>query len=219
MFTVARPSNGTRPPVLKRVLNRLALVMVSPSAATCWLERRAFKRSESFFAFWTHVFAVLPGRPGMFLRRAFYRWTLESCHEDVTIEFGALFNRRNARMDAGAYVGAYALIGSVWLQEGALVGSRASLLSGGQQHELLPTGEWGPTDHSKLSRIVIGRNTWIGEGAILMADTGPCCMVAAGAVVSTAVPPGVMVAGNPARFVKKLIGESSRNDNTVSTVR
>jgi acetyltransferase-like isoleucine patch superfamily enzyme len=52
-----------------------------------------------------------------------------------------------------------------------------------------------------------------------MADTGPCCMVAAGAVVSTAVPPGVMVAGNPARFVKKLIGESSRNDNTVSTVR
>ena len=45
---------------------------------------------------------------------------------------------------------------------------------------------------------------WIGEGAILMADVGDGAMVSAGAVVSAPVPKRVMVAGNPARFVKKL---------------
>ena len=53
---------------------------------------------------------------------------------------------------------------------------------------------------------MIGPHTWIGEGAIVMADTGEGCMVAAGAVVSAEVPPHTMVAGNPARFVRRVDG-------------
>ena len=43
-----------------------------------------------------------------------------------------------------------------------------------------------------------------GEGAVVMANVGAQCMVAAGAVVSSPVPDGIMVAGNPARFVRKV---------------
>jgi virginiamycin A acetyltransferase len=114
---------------------------------------------------------------------------------------------RNARLDGGAYVGSYALIGWVWIQENSLIGSRVSIPSGGHQHRFLPSGQWTPTDDTTLTRVVIGRNTWVGEAAVVMADVGSGCMVAAGAVVSAAVPNGVMVAGNPARFVRRVTTE------------
>lgn len=190
--------------VLKRALNVTALVIVSPVALICAIEHALSPRTQRSFAFWAQVFAVLPGAPGVFLRRAFYRWTLERCAEDVTIEFGALFSRRSAILESGAYIGPYALIGSAWIQRNSLIGSRASLLSGGRHHEMLATGQWSATDDSKLSRIVIGPNTWVGEGAILMAGTGEGSMVAAGAVVSVPVPGATMVAGNPARFVRRI---------------
>jgi acetyltransferase-like isoleucine patch superfamily enzyme len=210
-------------PLIKRLLNVVALAIVSPAALTCWFEGLLSRRSQALFAFWAQLFAILPGLPGLFLRRAFYRWTLERCAEEVTVEFGVLFSRRSAILDHGAYIGPYALIGSAWIQENCLIGSRASLLSGGRHHELLPTGQWTSTDYAKLETIVIGANTWIGEGAILMAGTGRGCMVAAGAVVSTAVPPGTMVAGNPARFVRRLAPDAdARTDDqepSLSAVR
>jgi virginiamycin A acetyltransferase len=194
---------------LRSGLNLMAVAITAPCALTCWMERRLGTESRGLFYLWTHVFAVLPGMPGMFLRRAFYRWTLERCAENVVIEFGAVFTRRGVILDRGVYVGAYALIGSAWLREGCLVGSRASILSSGQHHEMLPSGRWSATDDTRLHRTIVGANTWIGEGAIVMADIGSGCMVAAGAVVSAAVPPGVMVAGNPARFVRRLVPDSA----------
>ena len=183
---------------LVRLLNGLSLVATSGAAATCWLGR-----TPGVYLFWTHVFASLPGYPGMLLRRGFYRWTLQRCAGDVTIEFGALITQRRAALGPGVYVGPYALVG--WADIGAhtLVGSRASLLSGGKQHQWSTNG-WTPTVPTSLTQIVIGSRTWVGEGAILMANVGSGCMVAAGAVVSDGVPDGVMVAGNPARFVRRV---------------
>jgi virginiamycin A acetyltransferase len=190
--------------MLKHACNLVALGVVSPCAIACWIERRWSGSSQAIFQLWTHVFALLPGPPGVFLRRAFYRWTLDHCAEEVVIEFGAVFTRRSARVERGVYVGPYALVGSAWLREDTLIGSRASLLSGGQQHELLPSGKWSGTKASNLVRIEIGPDAWVGEGAILMANVGRQCMVSAGAVVSTAVRDGIMVGGNPARFVRTL---------------
>jgi virginiamycin A acetyltransferase len=190
---------------IKSALNWLAMLIASPAALACWLERRV-NGGNSAFLFWSHVVAQLPGAPGLFLRRAFYRWTIDSCAENVTIGFGTLLNR-NARLDSGAYVGSYALIVWVWIQEYSLIGSRVSIPSGGRQHRFLPSGQWTPTDDTTLTRVVIGKNTWVGEAAVIMADVGDGCMVAAGAVVSAAVPNGVMVAGNPARFVRRVTAE------------
>lgn len=159
---------------------------------------------NAVFGFWTHVMALLPGVPGRFMRRAFYYSTLDACADDVTVEFGAVFSRRTVSIGSGVYIGAYALIGSARIGAHTLIGSRVSLLSGGHPHRLLETGRWSPTDPARLKEITIGANNWIGEGAIVMADTGDGCMIAAGAVVSASVPSHVMVAGNPARFVQRL---------------
>jgi virginiamycin A acetyltransferase len=197
--------------LLIRLLNGLSLIVTSVAAVTCWLAGMT-GRSDLMYPFWTHVFASIPGYPGMMLRRAFYRWTLQRCASDVAIEYGALITQRRASLGRGVYVGPYALVG--WADIGAhtLVGSRASLLSGGNQHQWSPDG-WTPTGPASLSQIVIGSRTWIGEGAILMANVGSGCMVAAGAVVSAGVPDGVMVAGNPARFVRRIATESLEHRN------
>lgn len=190
--------------LVKAVANGLALVLVSPCALTCWVESRVAPHGESVFGFWTNVMALLPGLPGMYLRRAFYHLTLESCALDCHLGFGMVFTHRRVAVESGAYVGPYSLIGSARLRRGCLIGSRVSILSGPLLHALDEHGRWLPADLSRLHQVDVGENAWVGEGAIVMVNVGAGSLVGTGAVVSTRVRPGIVVAGNPARFVRRL---------------
>ena len=181
----------------------VAIVLLLLPAAACWVEKRIDPDSEGMFSFWAHIVAFAPGPPGVMLRRAFYRLTLDRCARSFYMAIGAMFTHRHATVENGVYVGAYALVGCAKLCEGCLIGSRASLLSGPNLHRF-EGGKWTEADLSRREQIEIGANAWIGEGAILMANVGPGAMVAAGSVVSTEVAGGVVVAGNPARFVRRL---------------
>jgi acetyltransferase-like isoleucine patch superfamily enzyme len=201
----------------KAMLDGVAVVVTSPCALSCWVETWLSPHAEAFFVFWTNVFAILPGHPGVFLRRAFYRLTLEHCAGKFIVGFGALFAHRASRIEEGAYIGAYAIVGSAHLGRGCLIGSRASLLSGPAPHQPDGRGGWTASDPAQWRRIEIGRNAWIGEAAVVMADVGVGSLVAAGSVVSTPVPPGVVVGGNPARFVRRLSGESNGSRDADAT--
>ena len=191
--------------LVKRVADVIATVLVWPAAAMCRSRRNeSTHHGESFYSFWSQVFSLLPGPPGIVLRRAFYRQTLEACGASFYLAFGAQFTHRHAIIEDGVYVGGFALIGCARLGRGCLIGSRVSILSGGTMHEWREDGTWSPSDYSRLQMVNVGSNSWIGEGAIVMADVGEGAMVAAGAVVSSLVPPSVVVAGNPARFVRRL---------------
>lgn len=190
--------------VLKGIVDAIAVVLLAPAAATAWLERAIAVEAEAVFSFWAHCVALVPGPPGIVARRAYYRLTLDACASSFYVGFGALFSHRSSIVEDGAYIGTYALVGSARLGPGCLIGSRASLLSGSQLHQLDEAGRWLPTDPSRRQQVQIGAFAWIGEGAIVMADVGDGAMVAAGAVVSAPVPPSVVVAGNPARFVRRL---------------
>ena len=55
----------------------------------------------------------------------------------------------------------------------------------------------------EFKRIVIGERSWIGEGSIVMADIGDDCIVGAGSVVTNPVQNNEVVAGNPARTIRR----------------
>ncbi len=188
---------------LKAIADALAVLLVVPLGAATGLEHRLRPRAEGVFHFCAHAVALMPGLPGAYLRRAFYRLTLDQCHPLCHIGFGAMFTHRTVKVGRGVYLGTWALVGSADLREGTSIGSRASLLSGSELHEFRD-GEWTPFNAGKLRQIVLGPHAFIGEGAIVMADVGSRTMVTAGAVVSSPVPDGIVVAGNPARFVRRL---------------
>jgi acetyltransferase-like isoleucine patch superfamily enzyme len=193
---------------LKSLARAIALVVASPAAALCGLERW-LSGGEGVFGLFAQICALLPGLPGMYLRRAFFQLTLDECSGDCYIGFGSYFTHRHAVVERGAYVGAYSLIGCAALRSGCLVGSHTSLLSGPALHEWDGEG-WLPFNAEKLHQIDIGAGSWIGERAVIMADIGAGAMVAAGSVVSNAVPAAVMVAGNPARYVKRVADVPAR---------
>jgi len=190
--------------LLKTVVDSVCLVLVLPAAAMCAAEVKLAPRAEVVFTAWAQTFALVPGLLGVFIRRAFYRLTLEHCASSFSIGFGAMFSHRHATVEQDAYVGPYAIIGSCNLGRGSLVGSRTSILSGGSLHTFDANGQWSATDLTRLHRIDIGSYAWIGESSVIIADVGRGAMVAAGSVVSTAVPAETMVGGNPARFVRRL---------------
>ncbi len=192
----------------------VALALALPAASLCWLEWRLNPPSEAIFQFWSHCYAFAPGVPGNYLRRAFYRLTLNRCDGPFIIGFGALFVHREVEVQEGVYIGPYAIVGSAVLRKRCSVGSRVSLLSGANLHELGEDGHWTPYDASRLQQIDIGEDAFIGEGAIVMADVGERALVCAGAVVSTAVPREIVVAGNPARLVRRLDVPAPRTSPT-----
>ena len=78
-------------------------------------------------------------------------------------------------------------------------------------------GRWLPSDMTRLQTIHIGEYAWLGESSVVLANVGASAMVVAGAVVSAAVPPSVVVAGNPARFVRCLTPPLEHEHGTATT--
>jgi acetyltransferase-like isoleucine patch superfamily enzyme len=201
---------------IKRALDICSLVAVAPGAAMCKIESAASRHGDAAFVFWAQAFALVPGLPGVFLRRAFYRLTLDHCASSFHVGFGALMSHRNTTIEQDVYIGPYAVIGSARLRRGCLIGTRASILSGTALHSMDRQGRWLPTDPTQVRQVEIGEYAWIGEAAIVMADVGASAMVGAGSVASSRVPSFVVVAGNPARFARRLTPEGEEETESAA---
>jgi virginiamycin A acetyltransferase len=147
--------------------------------------------------------ALLPGFPGIFIRRAWYRATLARCGRAPTIAFGAAMHDRSAEIGDDCFFGKFSVIGQVTIGNDFLCGDHVQLLSGMQHHGFerrdIPIRMQG---EPRRTRIHIGADVWIGAGAIVGSDVPDHCIVAAGAVVVKPIQSDWMiVAGVPAREI------------------
>lgn len=87
------------------------------------------------------------------------------------------------------------------------IGPRVTLVTG--SHRLWETPERAAGSGMSLP-IRIGDGVWIGAGATILGgvEIGDCAMVAAGAIVNSDVAPYSMVAGIPAKLVRRYPNES-----------
>lgn len=189
---------------VKRTGNGVTLVIAFPLYLLCLVERYLRPSREGGYQTCAQMVALIPGLPGVYVRRAFYRLALEACSNDCCIGFGAVINHSRAKIGRRVYIGPYALIGCVDIGDDSLIGSRVSVISGRDSHFMTDSGTWSEFDLKRVPSIRIAPRAWVGEGAIILADIGRSAMVAAGSVISSPVPDHIMVAGNPARFVKKI---------------
>ncbi len=187
--------------LLRGAVNALATLLTAP----CWVPARlqaALGGGEGWFVASAQLLSLAPGRTGILLRRGFYRMCLEACADDCGIDFGTTLAHRRARIGRGVYIGGRCTIGQVIIEDDVAIGSHVNILSGRHQHHfddpVRPILEQGGTFH----QVRIGRNSWIGNGAVVMADIGDGCIVGAGSVVVKPIPVWTIAVGNPARAIR-----------------
>lgn len=95
------------------------------------------------------------------------------------------------------------MIGKAEIGRNVLIGSYVDILSGKHQHsiDLLDI----PIKYQKgeFKKIKIGEDTWIGNHSVVMNDIGKGCIIGAGSVVTQPIDDYSVVAGNPAKIIKK----------------
>jgi acetyltransferase-like isoleucine patch superfamily enzyme len=189
----------------KRVLHAASTGAVAPLIALYKLESLAVPdaRRDPLFQGYSQALALVPGFTGQYLRRAFYAAVLESCDIESCVQWGTILSSTHARIGRGVYVGARCMLGRVHLDDHATLGSNVDILSGKNQHGFDDPDVPVQDQPGRYEVVRVGTNTWIGNGAVVLADVGARSVVAAGAVVTAAVPDDAIVGGNPARVLKR----------------
>jgi acetyltransferase-like isoleucine patch superfamily enzyme len=142
------------------------------------------------------LLSLLPGKLGGALRVAYYSLTVREIALDAQIGFGTFFSKPEIIIRPRVRMGAYCILGSCVLEEDVVMASRISVTSGRHQHGSGNAGvHFGA---SEFQSVRIGARTWVGEGAIIMADVGADSIVGAGSVVVRAIPRQSVAVGNPA---------------------
>jgi acetyltransferase-like isoleucine patch superfamily enzyme len=199
---------------LKAAANAAALLLVIPVLVTYWLASMILGRDQAFPGF-SQAMALLPGVSGTYLRRAFYRLVLARCQPGCHLSFGTIISHPTAEIGRSVYVGAYGCLGDITLEDDVLLGSHVSIINGGGQHGIerldVPIRE----QPGIFRRVTIGRDSWIGDRSVVLADVGCHCVVGAGSVVTKPIPDYAIAVGNPARVLRFRI-ENRRSDATAA---
>ena len=189
--------------LLRVWLVRAAVVLTVPLWIVARLE--ALAGGETWLAAGSELLCLIPSPLGVYLRRGYYLMTLEEFSEDCGIGFGTTVAHRQVRIGRGVYIGNRCTIGMVIIEDHVTIGSNVDILSGRRQHHCedldRPIQDQGGTFES----VRIGRNSWIGNSSVIMANIGPDSVIGAGAVVVAPIPGRSVAVGNPARVIRERI--------------
>lgn len=162
-----------------------------------------FGFGDEWFAAYSQFLGLFPGKTGSYLRIGFYRFVLTKCARDCFIGFMTIFSQTDTEIDKGVYLGPACNIGSCKIGRNTLLGSGVHVMSGKKQHHFSDPSKPIKNQGGELTKVEIGKDCWIGNGALIMANLGDKCIVGAGAVVTDDFPAGSIVAGNPAKIVRQ----------------
>jgi acetyltransferase-like isoleucine patch superfamily enzyme len=193
--------------LLKLAVQAISLVVALPFAVVA-----LFGRSQIGYDLGAHSLALVPGVIGDYLRIAYYRLTLRECSLFSRISFGSFFVYPETSVAPGVYIGPYSVLGRCSIGARTQMASAVQILSGSHQHARNESGQIGGSETGQVIEVRIGSDCWIGAAAIVMADVGDGSTVGAGSVVTKPVPPGVVVAGNPARILKPAACQAGAGD-------
>ena len=186
---------------LKTALHGCALIAVTPSLMSWWVRARILGPDRALEGS-TQAWALVPGLIGQYLRRAFLSRTLKSCARTATIEFGTLFSSAAATIGERAYIGPRCHIGWALIEDNALLAAGVHVPSGATTHGIDDLSVAIRDQPTRKVPVRIGNGSWIGSAAVVMADVGRDSVIAAGAVVTRAVPDLTIAGGVPARVLR-----------------
>jgi acetyltransferase-like isoleucine patch superfamily enzyme len=137
----------------------------------------------------------------MWLRRLWYRRTLAACGDNLYVDFLAAIRTAKTRVGHHVHVGVECWVGWAELGDDVMLGGHIVVLSGLTQHTFDRLDVPMRAQPGSTRCIRVGRDVWVGNGAIIGADVSEGSVVAAGSVVTKTFPPFSVLAGVPARVV------------------
>lgn len=186
---------------LAKSLARFAFAIIALPFVVAFHSGSFILGKQAAFRSTSEYLSLLPGTLGVYVRHAAYRYILPRCGDDACISFGTVFSHPNAVIGRAVYVGNFCSIGDVTLEDDVLLASNVSIMNGSNQHGTarldIPVRE----QPGEFEPVTIGKDTWIGERAVVSADVGQHCIVGAGAVVTKPVPDYAIVVGVPAKQI------------------
>jgi acetyltransferase-like isoleucine patch superfamily enzyme len=187
---------------IKKIFSFIFLLFALPVYIYYRCEALLLGAGKSFQGI-SQFLSLFPGLSGAYLRRGFYSLALKKCSGDCHIGFGTIFSHPAAEIGKHVYIGANCTIGDVSLGDYVTIGSNVDIMNGAKQHYMndlaIPIQEQG----GEYPKVYIGEDSWIGNSATTLGNVGKKCIVGAGSVVVEDVEDLSIVAGNPARLIRK----------------
>lgn len=182
--------------LIKRFLRFFSLTLTLPLFLFYRLSGFIGNRDSSFQSI-SQLISLLPGKPGIYIRAAFYYLACPNTSHDISIGFLTIFSHWDTTILSGVYIGPQCNIGKCMIGEDTLIGSGVHVLSGKRQHSF--SNPTQPIKHQKghFEKLSIGRDCWLGNNAVIMASIAPRTIVGAGSVVTTPTQTATIVGGNP----------------------
>jgi acetyltransferase-like isoleucine patch superfamily enzyme len=149
------------------------------------------------------LLALIPGRIGRWWRAAWYRHTLAGCGERLYVDWMAAIRTSQTRVGHNVFVGTFCWIGWADIGDNVMLGGHITVLSGRRHHSVDCLDVPMAQQQGQHIQVKIGHDVWIGNGAIIMADVAPGSVVGAGAVVTRTFEPYSILAGVPARPIRR----------------
>ena len=186
---------------LKTAARILATALLAPEFLSYWIRSRLLGRDRALEGS-TQTLSLIPGIVGQYFRRAFLTQVLDCCHPSSLVEFGTIFSKVGTRIENNVYIGPRCHIGLAHLERDVLIGPGVHIPSGPLTHGTADPTQRIQNQPGLLQIVRIGAGTWIGSGAVIMADVGCDSVIGAGAVVTKPIPDQVIAAGIPARVIR-----------------
>ncbi len=198
--------------IAKRTAECFAFLGALPALLLFWMQSLVLGRAGACASISQRA-ARWPGNGGVYLRRMLLRRVVSLVGKDVVISFGTVLTKPSAELGDRVYIGSYCLLGDVRIGDNTLIADHVCIPSGPGQHGLRSLDVPIREQQGEFRTIRIGRDCWIGSGAVILADVGDHCVVAAGGVVTKPVADYQIVGGSPARPIgdrRKLAAETGR---------
>ena len=188
--------------IARAVAGALTWPLVWPLAQLCRAADLVFP-PDMVFRTVSELLSLIPYVFGVIVRAEFYRFALTHCGRNVVIELGAVFIYHDISIGDNVTINRYSVIHHCDIGSYALVGEHSVLLSGSRQHDIDRTDIPMALQRGRKKRIALGDDCWIGAHAVVMEDVGRGAIVGAGAIVTKPVGELMIVAGNPARPIRR----------------
>lgn len=143
------------------------------------------------------------GRYGLFIRRFFYKKTLSSCGDNLVIGKNSYIGYRDTVIGNCVSIEEDCVISLCEIGDFSIIAHRVSIMSGGNHHDIDDLTRNFIDSNLPLKKVKIGSNVWIGVHSVVLNDISHGTVVGANSVITKCFEPNVVIAGVPAKLIRK----------------